>query len=102
MGKLPDFDTFDCKQIVDVRRMNHSISEIVRQLGFSRTTVSGAYQEYLDGGQKLVIGVPGPSTYKSTFAQCSSSGFMSCLGKRAQKLSVEDWKHLARSDESRF
>ncbi|GFU89442.1 hypothetical protein TNCV_4875571 [Trichonephila clavipes] len=56
MGKLPDIDTFDCKQIVDVRRMNHSISEIVRQLGFSRTTVSGAYQEYLDGGQKLVIG----------------------------------------------
>ncbi|GFT99496.1 uncharacterized protein TNCV_3239431 [Trichonephila clavipes] len=33
--------------------MGHSISEIVRQLGFSRSTVSGVYQEYMDGGQKI-------------------------------------------------
>ncbi|GFT42132.1 transposable element Tcb2 transposase [Trichonephila clavipes] len=32
--------------------MGHSISEIVRQLGFSRLTISRVYQEYLDGGQK--------------------------------------------------
>ncbi|GFX08307.1 uncharacterized protein TNCV_3267961 [Trichonephila clavipes] len=32
--------------------MGHSISEIVRQLGFSRSTVSRVYPEYMDGGQK--------------------------------------------------
>ncbi|GFU67609.1 HTH_Tnp_Tc3_2 domain-containing protein [Trichonephila clavipes] len=32
--------------------MGHSISEIVRQLGFSKSTVSRVYQEYMDGGGK--------------------------------------------------
>ncbi|GFV27216.1 uncharacterized protein TNCV_869461 [Trichonephila clavipes] len=32
--------------------MKHSISEIVRLLGFSRSTVSRVYQEYMDGEQK--------------------------------------------------
>ncbi|GFV81713.1 HTH_Tnp_Tc3_2 domain-containing protein [Trichonephila clavipes] len=32
--------------------MGHSISEIVRQLGFSRSAVSREYQEYMDDGQK--------------------------------------------------
>ncbi|GFV35662.1 HTH_Tnp_Tc3_2 domain-containing protein [Trichonephila clavipes] len=52
MNKLPDLDAFDCGQIVGAQRMVHSISEIVRQLGFSRLTVSRIYQEYTDGGQK--------------------------------------------------
>ncbi|GFT10980.1 hypothetical protein TNCV_1945271 [Trichonephila clavipes] len=56
MGKLPDYDAFDRVQIVGMRRMGHSISESVKQLGFSRSTVSRVYQEYMDGGQKLVIG----------------------------------------------
>ncbi|GFU45845.1 HTH_Tnp_Tc3_2 domain-containing protein [Trichonephila clavipes] len=32
--------------------MCDSIPELVRQLGFSRSTVSRVYQEYMDGGQK--------------------------------------------------
>ncbi|GFW76480.1 hypothetical protein TNCV_1582591 [Trichonephila clavipes] len=36
MGKQPDLDTFDCRQIIGVQHMGHSISEIVTQLGFSR------------------------------------------------------------------
>ncbi|GFU80490.1 uncharacterized protein TNCV_3840101 [Trichonephila clavipes] len=52
MGKLPDLDAFDYGLIVGARRMGHSISEIVRQLGFSRLTVSRVYQEYMEGGQK--------------------------------------------------
>ncbi|GFY09540.1 hypothetical protein TNCV_4322191 [Trichonephila clavipes] len=39
MGKLLDLDTFDGGQILDARRMSHSISEIVRQLGVSRRIV---------------------------------------------------------------
>ncbi|GFW56411.1 transposable element Tc1 transposase [Trichonephila clavipes] len=35
MDKLPDLDAFDYGQIVGARRMVPSISEIVRQLGFS-------------------------------------------------------------------
>ncbi|GFW67449.1 HTH_Tnp_Tc3_2 domain-containing protein [Trichonephila clavipes] len=52
MGKLLDLDAFVCGKIVGARRMGNSISEIVRQLGFSRSIVSGVYQEYMDGGQK--------------------------------------------------
>ncbi|PRD29363.1 UNVERIFIED_CONTAM: hypothetical protein NCL1_29618 [Trichonephila clavipes] len=52
MGKLPDLDAFDREQFVGARRMGHSISEIVRNLEFSRSTVSSVYQEYMDGGQK--------------------------------------------------
>ncbi|GFV55697.1 HTH_Tnp_Tc3_2 domain-containing protein [Trichonephila clavipes] len=52
MGKLPNLDAFDRGQIVSSRRMGYSFSEIVRQLGFSRSTVSRVYQEYMDGGQK--------------------------------------------------
>ncbi|GFS61954.1 uncharacterized protein TNCV_2592471 [Trichonephila clavipes] len=33
--------------------MCHSISEIVRQLGFSRSILSRVYQEYVDYGQKI-------------------------------------------------
>ncbi|GFY15346.1 transposable element Tcb2 transposase [Trichonephila clavipes] len=44
-----------------------------------------------------------PSTYESIIAQCSPSGCTPCLGKRAQRFaSVEDWKQVAGSDESRF
>ncbi len=57
MGKLPDLDAFDREQIVGARRIGHSISEIIRQLEFSRSTVSRVYQEYMDGGgKKLAIG----------------------------------------------
>ncbi|GFV59900.1 uncharacterized protein TNCV_3960151 [Trichonephila clavipes] len=52
MGNLPKLDAFDRGQIVGARRMGHLISEIVRQLGFSRLTVSKVYQKYMDSGQK--------------------------------------------------
>ncbi|GFX15891.1 uncharacterized protein TNCV_1062131 [Trichonephila clavipes] len=34
--------------------MGHLIAEIVRQLGFSRPTVSREYQKYMDGGQRTI------------------------------------------------
>ncbi|GBN96358.1 hypothetical protein AVEN_271570-1 [Araneus ventricosus] len=40
MNKTSDLDNFDRGQIIGARRMGHSISEIVRELGFSRSTVS--------------------------------------------------------------
>ncbi|GFU08685.1 uncharacterized protein TNCV_5124231 [Trichonephila clavipes] len=52
MGKMPDLDAFDRGQIEGARCMGHSISEIVRQLGFSRSTVSRIYQEYMNGAEK--------------------------------------------------
>ncbi|GFX11388.1 uncharacterized protein TNCV_2804491 [Trichonephila clavipes] len=53
MGKLRELDAFYRGQMVGARCRGHSISEIVRQLGFSRSTVSRVYQEYMDGGQKI-------------------------------------------------
>ncbi|GFX06122.1 HTH_Tnp_Tc3_2 domain-containing protein [Trichonephila clavipes] len=52
MGKLPDLDAFDRGQIIGTGDMGFSIFEIIRQLGFSRSTGSRVYQEYIDGGQK--------------------------------------------------
>ncbi|GFX32419.1 hypothetical protein TNCV_2173391 [Trichonephila clavipes] len=52
MGKLPDLEAFNRRQIVGARSIDHSISEIFKQLGFSRSTVSRVCQEYIDGGQK--------------------------------------------------
>lgn len=159
MGKLPDLDAFDRGQIVDARRMGHSISEIVRQLGFSRSTVSRVYQEYMDGGKKtsdranckgqLALTVRGErrlrrivrSQRSQTLAQITTQlndgasrtvskrtvqrslhrmGFGSRRPTRVPLLytchraarlawarehrdwSVEDWKRVAWSDESRF
>ncbi|GFW73547.1 uncharacterized protein TNCV_4327041 [Trichonephila clavipes] len=52
MGKLPDLHAFDIPQIAGARRKGHSISEIARQLGFSRSTVSRVYKDYMDGEQQ--------------------------------------------------
>ncbi|GFV05273.1 transposable element Tcb2 transposase [Trichonephila clavipes] len=43
MGKLPDLNAFDRGQIVGAQRRGHSISEIVRQRGFLRSTGSRVY-----------------------------------------------------------
>ncbi|GFS68402.1 uncharacterized protein TNCV_3000781 [Trichonephila clavipes] len=49
---LPDKNAFDRRQIIGARSMGHSVFEILRQLGFSRSTTARVYQEYMDGGQK--------------------------------------------------
>ncbi|GFW82063.1 transposable element Tcb1 transposase [Trichonephila clavipes] len=56
MSKLSNLDAFNHGQIVGDRHMIYFISEIVRQLGFSRSTVSVVHQEYMGGGQKIAIG----------------------------------------------
>ncbi|GFS78875.1 HTH_Tnp_Tc3_2 domain-containing protein [Trichonephila clavipes] len=159
MGKLPNLDAFDREQIACARRRDHSISEIVRQLGFSISTVARVYHEYMDGGQnssdrenckgQLAFTVRGRrrlrrivrSQRSQTLAQittqlndCASrtiskrtvqrsfhrTGFGSRRPTRVPLLnachratrlawarehrdwSVEDWKRVAWSDESRF
>ncbi|GFX55099.1 HTH_Tnp_Tc3_2 domain-containing protein [Trichonephila clavipes] len=82
MGKLPDLDAFDRGQIVNTRRMGDSIPEIVRQLGFSRSTVSRVYQEYMDGGQK-------------------TSDRVNCKGQLALTVRGERWlRRIVRSQRS--
>ncbi|GFV40787.1 uncharacterized protein TNCV_60201 [Trichonephila clavipes] len=49
--KPATIDAFN-RGIVGARYMDPSISEIDRQLGFSKSTVSRLYQETMDGGQK--------------------------------------------------
>ncbi|GFX07106.1 hypothetical protein TNCV_1557091 [Trichonephila clavipes] len=54
MGKMPHLDVFDREQILGAPCKDYSISELVRQLGFSRLTVPRVYQENMDGGQKKI------------------------------------------------
>ncbi|GFX40911.1 HTH_Tnp_Tc3_2 domain-containing protein [Trichonephila clavipes] len=139
--------------------MRHSIYDIVRQLGFSRSIVSKVYQEYMDGRQKtsdhlnskgkLVLTVRGErrlrcivhSQQGQTLAQITTqmkNGASFTVNKRTMQgslhrisfrgrhptrvpllnarhrtahlawirehrnWSVEDWKRVACSDESRF
>ncbi|GFX33646.1 uncharacterized protein TNCV_1933131 [Trichonephila clavipes] len=51
--------------------MGHSIFEIVRQLGFSRLTVSTVYQEYVDDRQKT-----------SDWASCKGKFALTVRGER--------------------
>lgn len=48
MGKARDLNAFDRRQIIGARCMTHSISEIVREIGFSPSTLSTVYREYVD------------------------------------------------------
>ncbi|GFU34229.1 hypothetical protein TNCV_283121 [Trichonephila clavipes] len=43
MGKLPDLDAFHRGPIVDARLRSHSVSKIIRHLGFSRSTAKNAW-----------------------------------------------------------
>ncbi|GFW65041.1 HTH_Tnp_Tc3_2 domain-containing protein [Trichonephila clavipes] len=125
MGKLPDLDAFDREQIAGARRMGHPISEIVRQIGFSRSTLSILYQEYMDGGQnnsdranckgQLALTVRAErrlrhivrSQRSQTLAQITTEFVRHWDASRAwarehRDWSVDDWKRVAWSDESLF
>ncbi|GFW76633.1 transposable element Tcb2 transposase [Trichonephila clavipes] len=122
MGKLPDLDAFDRREIIGARRMGHSISKIVRQLGFSRSTVS-LYQEYMDGGQKktshqanckgqLALTVHDKrdgsgvlyvaSKAKLLLLIARHQAFCLAWAKEHRDWSVENWKRVTWSDESSF
>lgn len=46
MDKTGDLYDFDRWEMIGIKNMGHSVSEIIRELGFSRSTVSRAYREY--------------------------------------------------------
>ncbi|GBM53755.1 Transposable element Tcb2 transposase [Araneus ventricosus] len=99
MGKTSDLDAFNRRQIVGARHMDHSISEIVRERGFSRSTVLRVYREYTDGGKKT-----------SDRAICKGQltlnergvRRLSRIAREHREWTREDWKRVAWSDESRF
>ncbi|GFV42133.1 HTH_Tnp_Tc3_2 domain-containing protein [Trichonephila clavipes] len=95
--KLPDLDAFDSGQIAGAPRMRHSISEIFRQLGFSRSTVSRVYQEYIDSGQKACRR---PTREPLFNAHHRVARF--AWVREHRDWSVEDWKRVTWSAESRF
>ncbi|GFW89890.1 HTH_Tnp_Tc3_2 domain-containing protein [Trichonephila clavipes] len=63
--------------------MGHSISEIVKQLGYSRLTVSGVCQEYMGGGQK-----------SSEWANCKGQLALTVRGKRRPRRIVRSQRSL--------
>ncbi|GFW83410.1 HTH_Tnp_Tc3_2 domain-containing protein [Trichonephila clavipes] len=109
-------NAFDHEPIVGARRMVHLISVIVSQLEFPRSTVLRVFQEYMDGGQ-LALTVCGERRLRGILYHI---GFGSRRPTRVPLLnarhraarlawaredrdwSVEDWKRVTWSDESRF
>ncbi|GFU44450.1 HTH_Tnp_Tc3_2 domain-containing protein [Trichonephila clavipes] len=92
MGKPPDLDTFDRGQIVGARRMVHSVSEIVRQLGFSRSTVS------LDCMVRDCSGIFRQPTRVPLLNAHHQTARLSWT-REHRDWSVEDWKRVAWSNE---
>ncbi|GFW90183.1 HTH_Tnp_Tc3_2 domain-containing protein [Trichonephila clavipes] len=104
--------------------MGHSISETVRQLQFSKSTMSRVYPKYKDDGQKTSdrANCKGRHTLSKWTVQrwLHRMGFGSRLSMRVPRLNarhwaarlawakenrdwnVEGWKRVAWSDESRF
>ncbi|GFT22520.1 HTH_Tnp_Tc3_2 domain-containing protein [Trichonephila clavipes] len=95
--------------------MGHSISEIVRQLRFSSSTVSRVYQEYMDGGQKTSdrANCKGYLTFtvRSFGSRRPTRVPLLNARHRVEHLarvrenrdwSVKDWQRVAWSNESRF
>ncbi|GFV26718.1 HTH_Tnp_Tc3_2 domain-containing protein [Trichonephila clavipes] len=84
MGNLPESDAFDRGQNIGARRMGHSISEIVRQLEFSRSTMPRMYQEYMGEGQKT-----------SDRANCKGKLALTVRGERRFRRSVRSQPNQA-------
>ncbi|GFU42011.1 hypothetical protein TNCV_4676981 [Trichonephila clavipes] len=113
MGKLPDLDNFDCGQILGAPRMDHSISEIVRQIGFSSQTLAQFTTQLNDGASRTV-------SKRTVQRSLDSIGFGSRRPTRVPLLNArhrvsrlararehrgcneDDWKRVAWSDESPF
>ncbi|GFW84747.1 hypothetical protein TNCV_1814771 [Trichonephila clavipes] len=87
--------------------MGHSVSEIVRQLGFPRSAESTVYLEYMDGGQKTsdrancktqsVLIVRGERFRESTrvpFLNARQRLASLAWAKEHSDRSVENWKQV--------
>ncbi|GBO33348.1 hypothetical protein AVEN_255059-1, partial [Araneus ventricosus] len=51
MAGYQDLSEFEPGVIVCAREMGHSISEIAKKFGFSRTIISRVYREYREAGK---------------------------------------------------
>ncbi|GBM70335.1 hypothetical protein AVEN_244446-1 [Araneus ventricosus] len=93
MDKTSDLDAFYRGQIVGARRLGHSIYEIVRELGYSRSTVSRVYREYTDGGKKT-----------SDQANCKGQLALKkrCVRRNVLNLCLDVWQPLSRPEEAQI
>ncbi len=90
MGKKGDLSDFECGMVVGARRAGLSISKTADLLEFSHTTISRVYREW--------------SEQEKIPSERQLCGWKRRLKftQAHQNWTIEDWKTIAWSDESRF
>ncbi|GFV43906.1 transposable element Tcb2 transposase [Trichonephila clavipes] len=115
MAGYEDLSEFEHGVIVSARELGHSISKVAMKFGFSRTTISRVYHEYRESA-----GSSTSVTLRNIQRNILDMGFQSRRPTRVPLLTarykalrlawahqyrhwiVDDWKHVAWYDESRF